>query len=257
MSRKNPIANIGQINYCPAMLADDPRHILEQLIQQNGHGFAAISKMLGKNPAYIQQYIRRGSPKKLDERDRRILAEFYGVNEQSLGGPSTSADIRPSRQQFDARVQEQPLSWSSRPVSNLLPITRLRIGASAGQGSLADEAPGEAIGFGPRWLRKLGVEPKNLSLITVDGDSMQPTLFDGDDIMVDRTIADQGGGAGSLRDGIYVLRMDDLLLVKRIAVGPSGKISIRSDNPQYRNWDDVDVAAVNIIGRVVWAGRRL
>ena len=109
-----------------------------------------------------------------------------------------------------------------------------------------------AMAFGPKWLKQLGADPSKLSLISVDGDSMDPTLCDGDDIMVDHSATET-----ALRDGIYVLRMDDVLLVKRLAVGPSGKISIRSDNPQYPVWDDVDVADVNIIGRVVWTGRRL
>jgi phage repressor protein C with HTH and peptisase S24 domain len=108
------------------------------------------------------------------------------------------------------------------------------------------------MGFGRKWLKRLGIDPVNLSLIAVDGDSMDPTLGDGDDIMVDHSAPFR-----PLRDGIYVLRMDDVLLVKRIAMGPSGKLTIRSDNPQYPDWDDVKPESVNIIGRVVWTGRRL
>tara|TARA_R110002033_G_scaffold1091_2_gene9737 strand:- start:224 stop:934 length:711 start_codon:yes stop_codon:yes gene_type:complete len=236
MSRKNPIASFGQRGYDGAIVTDDPRTNLEKLIRENGHDFAAISKMLGKNAAYIQQYIRRGSPRKLDEEDRRRLAEFYGVEEHFLGAPSG----RESRR--------------SGPVASdgLLRIRQLQIGASAGPGSLADDEYAESMGFGPKWLRRLGIDPANLSLIAVDGDSMDPTLGDGDDIMVDHSAASR-----PLRDGIYVLRMDDVLLVKRVAMGPSGKLSIRSDNPQYPDWDDVSADSVNIIGKVVWTGRRL
>jgi hypothetical protein len=236
MSRKNPIANFGQPIYVDSIMFEDPRANLEELIRKNGHDFAAISKMLGKNPAYIQQYIRRGSPRKLDEEDRRRLAEFYGVEESLLGAP--------------AMRQARPRG----PVTpdGLLRIKQLQVGASAGPGSLADDEYAESMGFGPKWLRRLGIDPANLSLIAVDGDSMDPTLGDGDDIMVDHSAATR-----SLRDGIYVLRMDDVLLVKRVAMGPSGKLSIRSDNPQYPDWEDVDAGVVNIIGRVVWTGRRL
>jgi phage repressor protein C with HTH and peptisase S24 domain len=213
---------------------DDPRTVLEQLIRKSGDDFASISAMLGKNPAYIQQYIRRGSPKKLDEHDRRKLADFYGVDEQSLGGPTM-------RKESSALVH-----------SNLVEVKQMNLGASAGPGSLADDEFSGTMAFGPKWLKRLGSDPAKLSLISVDGDSMDPTLCDGDDIMVDHGAAD-----APLRDGIYVLRMDDVLLVKRLAVGPAGKISIRSDNPQYPDWDDVNVADVNFIGRVVWTGRRL
>lgn len=236
MSRNIPIVYFGQRRYHRRIMPNDPRANLEELIRKNGHDFAAISKMLGKNPAYIQQYLRRGSPKKLDEDDRRRLAEFYGVEERLIGGPV----VRGNR-------------GAGSPVQDgLLRIKQLQVGASAGAGSLVDDEFAESMGFGPKWLRRLGADPDNLSLIVVDGDSMNPTLGDGDDIMVDHSAA-----ARPLRDGIYVLRMDDVLLVKRVAMAPSGKLSIRSDNPQYPDWDDVSAESVNIIGRVVWTGRRL
>lgn len=236
MSRKNPIASFGQRCYGEGIVTDDARANLEKLIRENGHDFSALSKMLGKNPAYIQQYIRRGSPKKLDETDRRRLAEFYGVDEGLLGAPAARASSRKHRDRPDG----------------LLRIRQLQVGASAGPGSLADDEYAESMGFAPKWLRRLGADPANLSLIVVDGDSMAPTLGDGDDIMVDH-----GAATRPLRDGIYVLRMDDVLLVKRVAMGPSGKLTIRSDNPQYPDWEDVSPESVNIIGRVVWTGRRL
>lgn len=217
-------------------MTDDARTNLEKLIRDNGHDFAALSKMLGKNPAYIQQYIRRGSPRKLDENDRRRLAEFYGVDESLLGAPAVRTLSAKQRGRSDG----------------LLRIRQLQVGASAGPGSLADDEYAESMGFAPKWLRRLGADPANLSLIVVDGDSMAPTLGDGDDIMVDHSAATR-----PLRDGIYVLRMEDVLLVKRVAMGPSGKLTIRSDNPQYPDWEDVSAENVNIIGRVVWTGRRL
>src|SRR3546814_11428028 len=52
--------------------------------------------------------------------------------------------------------------------------------------------------------------------------------------------------------------MDDGLMVKRIARAPGpGRIAVISDNPQYRSWDDLPMAAVQLVGRVVWTGRRV
>jgi len=183
------------------MAIDKARTNLEDLIRTNGDDFASVSRMLGKNPAYIQQFKRRGSPRKLDEQDRRRLAEFYGVDEQLLGGPGR-------------RYQSGNPSTSTGP---LVPIRKLQVGASAGAGTHAEDDFAETIGFGPQWLKRLGADPGQLSLVQVDGDSMDPTLCDGDDIMVDH-----GAARRHLRDGIYVLRMDDVLLVKRVAIAPSG-----------------------------------
>ncbi len=133
-------------------------------------------------------------------------------------------------------------------------MPRLTLGASAGPGALDEnERAAGALAFDARWLRALGGRPDMLSIIRVAGESMAPTLNDGDDIMVDRS-----DGAGRLRDGIYVLRMDDALMVKRLALTPRrGRISIRSDNALYPGFEDIDPADVVIVGRVIWAGRRV
>ena len=212
------------------MANEDPRATLDRLIADNGDDYAGLSKLLGRNAAYIQQFIKRGSPKRLPELERGILARYFGVDEQLLGG------IAPLVARTGLRL-----------------IPKLSVGASAGPGAHNDaEALGGQIGFDEKWLRKMGVDPKQLSLIRVEGDSMLPTLADGDDIMVDRTAA-----TAALRDGIHVVRMDDVLMVKRLARGLAGRLSVLSDNPAYPDWADVDGAAVSIIGRVVWTGRRL
>lgn len=82
---------------------------------------------------------------------------------------------------------------------------------------------------------------------------MPPTLADGDEILVDRADAVE-----RLRDGIYVLRRDDALMVKRLSVDPSGRqATIRRDNAAYPSWPGCDIASIDIVGRVVWCGRRI
>lgn len=214
------------------MASSDPRAELERLKQAHGDDYAALSRIVGRNPAYIQQYIKRGSPKNLPERERSILARYYGVDPRLLGAPEAA-------------------DGAKRGGLKLVP--KLAVGASAGAGALAEgEALAGKVGFDEGWLRKLGVEPANVSLIRVDGDSMQPTLSDGDDIMVDK-----GAALKPLRDGIHVIRIDGSLMVKRLARAPGGRLSILSDNPAYPGWLDRDPAEVQVIGRVVWVGRRL
>ena len=215
------------------MLAEieTPRAALQRLIDERREDYAALSRLLGRNEAYIQQYIKRGSPKHLREEDRRLLASYFGVKESLLGGPQ---------------------DWE-KPTLQQVPV--LDVYASAGYGA-ADfgEARRTTIGFDPRWLRELAKgSADGLSIIRVKGDSMVPTLADGDDVIVDRK-----DGAGRIRDGIYVLRLDDSLMVKRLARQPAGKgISIKSDNPEYPSWQDVQLSRIDIVGRVLWCGRTL
>ena len=215
------------------MAEADPRATLERLIRDRGEDYAGLSRLIGRNAAYIQQYIKRGSPRRLAEDDRRQLAAYFGIDEAMLGGPPAPA----------ARGSE------------LVSVARLDVGASAGSGAFGtDETRLGRIAFDPSWLRRLGLgDGKSLSLIRVQGDSMVPTLSDGDEILVDRADA-----ASRLRDGIYVLRIEDALVVKRLALSPVGaRVSISSDNDAYPGWPDCELASIDLVGRVVWVGRRL
>lgn len=216
---------------------EDPRIVLERLIAERGENYADLSRLLNRNPAYIQQFIKRGTPRKLDEEDRRVLARYFGVAEEMLGGaPRPAALVK------------------SRSLPAVVTVPRLSLGASAGSGSLdEDEQAMGVMAFDANWLRHLGVRPQKISIIRVDGESMAPTLNDGDEIMVDHE-----DDAARLRDGVYVLRLDGVLMVKRIALGPRrGLFSVLSDNRHYPGWVDIDPALVVIVGRVVWTGRRL
>ena len=129
-------------------------------------------------------------------------------------------------------------------------MPRLALGASAGPGLLAgEELPIGAFRFGARWLREQGLDPAQLSAIRVQGDSMEATLRDGDEILVDRTPRPR-------RDGIHVVRAGDALLVKRLDTGRPGVIALVSDNPAYRTLE-LKPEEVDVIGRVVWKSGRL
>ena len=214
--------------------AERARAELERLIIERREDYASLSRMLGRNAAYVQQYIKRGTPKRLSEEDRSTLARYFGVDEALLGGPGRAPDPQ---------------------AEKLIAIPRFDVRASAGPGAFAEAQRAVAhIGFDTSWLKQLcNSSPSDLSIIRVQGDSMYPTLSDGDDIMVDRSDA-----GTRLLDGIYVLRRDETLMVKRIAVNPlSRKLTISSDNAAYPTWADCDPAGVEVIGRVVWAGRKI
>ena len=214
-------------------MVNDPRLVLERLCAERGDDFAGLSRMLGRNAAYIQQYVRRGVPRRLGEDERRKLARYFGVPEALLGGPPE-----------DPAVPRGLLSVKRHPVT-----------VSAGPGAIVTEELGKAyFAFDERWLKALTASsPSNLSIVRVEGDSMAPTLNAGDDILVDL-----GDSAERLRDGIYVLRIDDALVVKRLALNPVGRrITVQSDNPAYPDWPDCGLEDIRPIGRVIWSGRRI
>ena len=214
-------------------MGTDPRELIERLCTERGEDFAGLSRMLGRNPAYIQQFVRRGVPRRLKEAERRKLARYFGIPESLLGAVED--------------IDDAP--------AGMVPVRRIPIRASAGPGAIPGEEQGRPyFAFDERWLRALtAARADSLSVIRVEGDSMTPTLNPGDDILVDAADA-----AERLRDGIYVLRIDDALVVKRIALNPRGRrVTVQSDNPAYPDWPDCDMGDVQCVGRVIWAARKI
>ena len=212
----------------------DPRANLLDLAERRGVSLAKLSALIGRNSSYIKQFIGKGSPRKLDEVDRRTLAQFFGVDECALGAPE---DI------------SRTVAGKS-PRADWVDVPRLALGASAGPGAfLGDEQAIGAFRFAARWLRSQGLDPSQLSAIAVSGDSMEPTLRDGDEILVDRS-------RRGLSDGIHVVRTGDALMVKRLDTARPGAIALVSDNPAYRAIE-LPAAEVEVIVRVVWKSGRL
>ncbi|MDP4539826.1 S24 family peptidase [Qipengyuania sp. DY56-A-20] len=202
---------------------------LLELAQASRSSLASLSAMLGRNPSYLQQFVRKGSPRRLEENDRHKLAEFFGVSESELGASSV-----PLRKTLS---------------EDFIAVPRLPLDASAGPGALGSaEISLDSFRFSRRWLREMGLEGADLSAIRVEGDSMEPVLRSGDEIFVDRNKR-----AG---EGVFVLRIGDALHVKQVQASGSERIRLVSANEAY---PPIELAReeIEIIGRVVWKGGRL
>jgi len=203
---------------------DDARQTLLRLSTEKGQGLAALSRMLRRNEAYLQQFVHRGSPRRLAESDRQLLAAHFALDESMFGGPPREVE------------------------SVAVPYLSSR--ASAGPGLSAE---GERLirteRFAPGLLRDAGVSPAMASLIEVSGDSMAPNILDGDRLLVDRGDVDV-----TVSSHIFVFRRDDELAVKRLA-RERATIRVSSDNPDYPTIT-VDRDAVQVIGRVKLLLRR-
>lgn len=220
--------------YDGMMVNADPRLKLLELAEARDVSLSALSRLIGRNPSYLQQFVRKGSPRKLEEGDRSTLARFFGVAEAQLGAPEEKSSFVAGKA----------------PRGGWIGIPRLPLGASAGPGAFAEgEEPFGTFGVTAAWLRQHNLDPAMLSAISVVGDSMEPLLRDGDEILVDRT-------PRSRRDGIHVVRVDGALLVKRLETGRPGLVVLRSENRAY---DPIELppAEVEVIGRVVWKSGRL
>lgn len=152
----------------------------------------------------------------------------------------------------------EPANVAAQPRAGYVYLPLYDVRAAAGKGALVEDAEHQvdALAFKEDWIRReLRATPADLRLIYVEGDSMEPDLRAGDIVLIDHT--DTRGR----REGIYVIRMNDALLVKQLQRLPGGVVRLTSRNPAY---EPFTVAAeqleaqnqVSLVGRVVWACRR-
>ncbi|SHL49280.1 Peptidase S24-like [Roseovarius marisflavi] len=124
---------------------------------------------------------------------------------------------------------------------------RLAAGAGAENGDVSLQG---ALAFRRDWLRERDISPASVCLLTVTGDSMAPTLHDGDLVMIDeRRTAIRNRHVYALVD------IDGSARVKRLDLVENELIVLTSDNPTHpaetRRGDDMN--RLRILGEIVWS----
>lgn len=129
---------------------------------------------------------------------------------------------------------------------------------SAGNGHLNDhvEIKGGLV-FRRDWLARMALRERSLHVIYAKGQSMEPTICDGDVVLLDEAQKEP-------RDRrIYaMLKPDGELIIKRLAQSMTGGWIIRSDNEDKRQYPDEaasdnEIGHLKIVGRIVWHGGAL
>ncbi|MBP5857253.1 helix-turn-helix transcriptional regulator [Marivibrio halodurans] len=148
-------------------------------------------------------------------------------------------------------ISQTPLVSAHDVESVILP--RVATELSGGPGSFLDGSNiVDQIGFSKKWLaERLGsVDVRNLCIVGVVGDSMEPTIHQGDDLMIDISVT------SLLDNAIYAMRWDDALVVKRLQRLMDGLVII-SDNSAYSDQtiDQKQMDRLHIVGRVRWIGK--
>lgn len=114
----------------------------------------------------------------------------------------------------------------------------------------------EYLAFRREWLRRLGVAPSNAVLARAAGDSMQPCVWDGDMVLIDRSKTDVPVRPPSAKRGrspVYAFLDDGQARIKRIERPDEGQVILLSDNPEYPP-EFAKIENLSIIGKVLWWG---
>lgn len=224
---------------------DSVRQLILDRSDARGKSLKELSLKLGRNDTYLQQFVTKGSPRKLDEEARAILSDELGIHPDLLRATTTGKDVaKPAKSTSIVEVEGEEFAR--------VPLFAQR--ASAGHGALAEDAEPKGWRlFDLAWIRTMSRSRLDmLKVIEVAGDSMEATLHNGDHVLIDL------GRRSLAQPGIFVLRLDDELVVKRIQKKfRSGAVTLISDNPKYQAEEIKDPADLDVVGRVVWLGRNV
>jgi phage repressor protein C with HTH and peptisase S24 domain len=219
------------------------------LILQHWPSADRLARAMAVSPSAFRKWLRGEAE---PSRERLVaLAEAAKVGIAWLATGEGPAPLFESPTPGGGRARSGDADRGVDP-SRFIVLPKQAEGAAAGTGAPAPPRPEtEYIAFRHDWVRAtLRIEPGDLILETAVGESMQPTIRDGDLLLVDTT--DRGFSSF----GVYVLEIAGERLVKRVQRKLDGTLVLISDNHTYQP-DQVSgdmLEGVTVIGRIVWGG---
>ena len=156
------------------MERDPVRQKLKDLLWKRGLTMAAASVALGRNRAYMHQYLERGLPKVLNYPDSVTLGELLDCDPAELRHETV-----PKRKPAKRTRRIPPAGIPGVPLSA---IPEMEVDAAAGPGALNEEFATEKA----RWYLPEGMvrheadaNPEGLRILRVRGNSMEPEMSAG------------------------------------------------------------------------------
>lgn len=218
--------------------------ILDDIIEMKGlKNDAALAKQFGVKPNTVTNWRTRNSIP-YDYIVSLCEEEGWSLN-WLLTGQTATKQIG-----IENKSQKKDLGGREHEAENgytYIPQVSGKI--SAGKGFAPENSIEMKVAFRKEWIARKG-NAKNMVLVKVSGDSMEPTLLNGDLVLVDR-----GRNYLEPQGGVYAIALDDVIMIKRIQ--PIGdRVKIISDNKMYEPFE-VTVDQVKINGKVIWFAREL
>ena len=225
--------------------SEEVRRFLDKAIQDSQYNYRDLSLHLGRKDSYLHRYINYGTPRCLGERDRRVLAAILNLDEKDLMVEDLDSCLLPAHVNGIAKVAEKAFSFFHK---DSVAIDMLNVSACCGGGVEVDnEAVVGRFVMSDVDFRSISLtsSPKNVKMIKAVGDSMSPTINDGDWCFVDLSLK------SAISDGIYLVKVKSVLAIKRLQNDFTDNVVIKSDNPCYDDLN-VNLTDVNVIGRVIY-----
>lgn len=205
------------------------------------------------------------------ERDRNWLAAQTGIAPQTISDYVNGGIKNADKAVQIARALGVSVDWlltgapdastelSDRPEPSVVQVPVYDVPVAAGGGRLVDRF-GEPYMWWPlsrEWAQANRLPLNSVAMFVVSGASQEPELSDNDLIAVD--LSDT-----KIREGLYVVRLDDLFVVKHIQREGRNRINLVSRNSVFppvtidlSEQANIGDSGFEVIGRAVWASKML
>lgn len=211
---------------------------LNEALVRSGKSIPEIVKLIGVTDKGVRKWFETG---RIADYRLKPLAEILGCDELWLATGHKALGVR----EFETEYK------TDRDI--MIPVYDVEL--SAGDGMAAPEfvETDRKLPFDSQWLNKNNLQVNECAVLKVKGDSMEPTLEDGDSVLIDRSKTD------IIDRKIYAIVLGDDLKIKRVVRKYDGSLEIISDNPVHGNEviPVADVDHVIIIGRAVYRSGNL
>lgn len=202
------------------------------------HGLRPYARMLGVNVGVLRSVL---GDRDITYSNLKMLSEAVGF--ELYNGPPR-----------DGSSNQPPVADPDELAD--IPLYSAGLAAGAGASNGADEII-DYLAFRNDWLRKIGVAPSNAVMARVKGESMQPTIWSGDMVLIDkskRDVLSRGSARKTSKPHVYAFVESGEARVKRIDRVDTDFYAVMSDNAEFQIEFKTGKALqdMHIIGRVMW-----
>ncbi|MDY7579370.1 LexA family transcriptional regulator [Herbaspirillum sp. RTI4] len=218
--------------------------IIKQFRTSKGMTQAELGSLIGVDAGNVSRYEKGINMPEFE----RLVALASALNV-----PLSNMIAAAERQDPDAPRNVIALHPDDDLPPGVVQVPEYRISFSAGNGyqvqmDIVEES--EPATYRLTWFQKYGINPAKTRRFRVTGNSMEPFVYEGDSVLVNLAENDPT----RIIDGaVYAIRYGSELRVKRLFRKLDGTLTLRSENPDYKDEDVPPQLAeehISIIGRV-------
>lgn len=239
-----PCSNGMCKSFTVAFMEDTAKRLLEIGLEAGAKDFTEIAKRLGGSDQSATNWKTRGVPKaKIIE-----AAKIYGANVAYIEeGKLPKFAQSPYVPAVVRRSASAPMQLDNHP--DLVQVARVKFKLSAGVSGYAiehEQGNGKPVFFRQDWFSTNGYKPEKLFAVRVSGASMEPSLWDGDLVVINTADTVPHDGEA------FAINYEGELVIKRLR-RDAGEWWATSDNADQRRFAPKRCTEdVAILGRVIY-----